>query len=646
MCHGCDGCGEGAKLPVLNQTRNDRVARRTDFIPVALVLIVGAVLSAAMFAFVHSYYETIERQRFQSAAAHYSALFTGAVERHVNALKALRAFVSASDDVTRWNFSEFAEQTLPQNPGFQAVVWTPRVPEADRRFYESSFRADGLYGLRIREVDATGKLTVAKKRSAYLPVSYIEPLDGNQELIGLDLATVPAYRAVLDDAERSNAIAASPSIENAVVDNTRSSILVAFPLQRSKGAVPGSPTGKPLSGYALGVLSFDRLLQSVLPDGAPVEIAVASGKTGDRPALVISGSAAGVPLGDWLKASAHVQTSAFEIGGRSFGVALRTPIKSGASSGMAASFGVALGVVLLAGLLAQHLFDATTYKRAVERAVTDRTADLETANSSLRAEVEQRRRVEAALVVARDRAEAANRAKSQFLATMSHELRTPLNAIIGFSDIILREDAPTVESHHVADYAQEINVSGLKLLQIINELLDLSQLDSDSVVLEEVPVSLPEILEITTETVRSEAQAAGIGLKCEVQGQLPLVLADERRLTKAMVNLVSNAIKFTPPGGSAAVSVREGLDGTVTVDVTDTGIGIPAGEEQRIQEPFVQLAEDLARHRNGAGLGLAFVKRISDLHGLSLSIDSKLGIGTRVSLTFPKTRVLGRVEAA
>jgi len=246
-----------------------------------------------------------------------------------------------------------------------------------------------------------------------------------------------------------------------------------------------------------------------------------------------------------------------------------------------------------------------------------------------------RRHIEGELRLARDLAEGANHAKSQFLANMSHELRTPLNAIIGFSEVISSALFGPLDARY-RDYAQDIHGSGHHLLRIINDLLDLSKVEAGRLELKDTPVSIAAIFETCRRMVSDRAAAGGITLDfrptdLEVSG-------DELRLEQVLLNLVSNAVKFTPNGGHVAVSASLALSGEVVVTVADSGIGMAAEDIPRALQPFGQIDNSLARPHGGTGLGLPLALRLVELHGGTLTIDSAPGKGTTVTVVLPAER--------
>jgi PAS domain S-box-containing protein len=251
---------------------------------------------------------------------------------------------------------------------------------------------------------------------------------------------------------------------------------------------------------------------------------------------------------------------------------------------------------------------------------------------------EQRQR-ELELSEAYLRADLASRAKSQFLATMSHELRTPLNAIIGFSEVMKAEMIGPLGAPDYKDYAADIHGSGTFLLAIINELLDLSLIDSGEMKLDESLVQIDKIAESSVSLLRSKAISKGVKLTQAAPCNPPLLRGDARRIKQAVVNLLTNAIKFTPSGGSVEISASWSDDG-MTVTIADTGIGIAEEDLDRVLKPFVQVENWLARKHEGAGLGLAITKSICELHGGTLFLESTLGQGTSARIVLPLDRIV------
>ncbi len=242
--------------------------------------------------------------------------------------------------------------------------------------------------------------------------------------------------------------------------------------------------------------------------------------------------------------------------------------------------------------------------------------------------------------LARQEAQAANQAKSEFLAMMSHELRTPLNAVLGFSEIIATEAFGPMGVKKYGEYARDIFESGQHLLELINDILDLSKVESgkDEIFNEEIPVS--ELLAQLAPLVTGRAEHGKVRIEYECPDELPALRADRRKLKQALVNLLTNAIKFTPEGGKVSVSVDCSPEGGHLFRIVDTGIGISQKDIPTALSPFRQVENALNRKIEGTGLGLPLSKALIELHGGSLKMESTLGVGTTVTLRFPPERVV------
>ena len=252
-------------------------------------------------------------------------------------------------------------------------------------------------------------------------------------------------------------------------------------------------------------------------------------------------------------------------------------------------------------------------------------------------DISLRKAQEDELTRARDEAESASRAKTQFLANMSHELRTPLNAVIGFSEILNRELFGALGEQRYRDYARMIHESGEHLLHVVNDILDMSKIEAGKLKLLKEPFDVGLLIASCAEVMRHAADAKRLSLVTEVAPGMPELIADKRACKQMLLNVISNAVKFTDAGGSVRVTVRE-ENGMVELIVADNGIGIAEHDLPKLGNPFVQADNAYNRSHDGAGLGLSVVKGLARLHGGRLEISSKLGHGTTTTILLPLGR--------
>jgi signal transduction histidine kinase len=251
-----------------------------------------------------------------------------------------------------------------------------------------------------------------------------------------------------------------------------------------------------------------------------------------------------------------------------------------------------------------------------------------------------RKQMEMTLRYAKEQADAANQAKSQFLANMSHELRTPLNAIIGFSEMMMKETFGPLGNARYKEYLGDIHLSARHLLEIINEVLDMSKIEAGRVELDEEYFNVEQLIAAVTRMMASRAFSSGLELKEEVQDNLPPLFADSRLIRQILINLVGNAVKYSNTNGVITVKAHVLENGNMQLVVADTGMGIPKDRIQEALEPFGQVSSSAeSRQSQGTGLGLPLAKAMVELHGGALTLDSDTGKGTRVYIEIPASRV-------
>jgi signal transduction histidine kinase len=302
---------------------------------------------------------------------------------------------------------------------------------------------------------------------------------------------------------------------------------------------------------------------------------------------------------------------------------------------------VAAGAVLIVGLgLIGVLVDNHLAQRAMSEAEKLRAyiQELESTKAQLENSSQN-------LAVALAAADSASRSKSQFVATMSHELRTPLNAVIGFADVMLHETFGSLGHPRYHTYVQDIRDSGAHLLSMINNVLDLTRLDTGALKLDEEVLSVSEIVADVLRVTAHQAKITKVALTADIEALLPRVRVDSVRIRQIFTNLVANALKFTPQGGSVHIGAKRHADG-LALFVSDTGIGIAAVDIPKALDRFGQVDSSLARRYEGAGLGLPLAKLMTELHGGRLEIQSEESVGTTVTAILPANRLIAEQQAA
>jgi signal transduction histidine kinase len=293
-----------------------------------------------------------------------------------------------------------------------------------------------------------------------------------------------------------------------------------------------------------------------------------------------------------------------------------------------------MAMIIVFGLSASKI-DHHLAERAIVEAARLRSyvSELEKTKHELQATtIDLRRAFEAAA--------AGSQAKSQFLATMSHELRTPLNAIIGFSEVMAQEMLGPHGNARYKEYAASVLASGQHLLDLIMDILDFSKIEAGRLDLQKDVIDANQTVQSALRMTRGQADDAGVRLDDALSLHLPSVYADERRLRQVLLNLLSNAIKFTPGGGKVLISSTQ-TDRGIAITVSDNGIGMAPEDIPRALELFGQVDNSLERKYEGTGLGLPLSKRLVELHGGTLEIESALDVGTTVTVTLPSEQNMG-----
>jgi len=258
-----------------------------------------------------------------------------------------------------------------------------------------------------------------------------------------------------------------------------------------------------------------------------------------------------------------------------------------------------------------------------------------------------RKQMEISLRLAKEQADTANRAKSAFLANMSHELRTPMNAILGFSELIMNETFGPIGNDKYAEYVNDVHTSAGHLLEIINEVLDMSKIEAGRIELDESEVCMSDLIKSVMRMMESRIFGKDLNMHSDIAENLPYIYADQRLLRQVLINLITNAVKFSNPNENIYIKAEMTPDNQMQIIVRDEGIGIPKEKLEEVMEPFGQVTDKAENSgQQGTGLGLPLAKAMVELHQGSMYLDSDVGQGATVTFQIPSSRVLSKSEAA
>ena len=563
---------------------------------IGAVLGLGMVLSVALFLVIRGWEERdVEKAAGDLAGAQVEQLHVDML-RSMEVLHSITAFVSVRGQPTREEFRRFVEPALVRQPELQALEWVPRILAADRDRCEQAAVADGLKDFHFTEMNSAGQVVPAGQRAEYFPVLYMEPMPGNEPALGLDLAAQPQRRAALELAARTGQPTATAPIRLAQKAGSQAGFLVFVPLFDRSVPDNRPRTSPPITGFAVAVFSVADLVHQQFAQLARQGITI---KLYDE-------STAGQIMYANTAAPATNRTVSLAFANRRWVAAYTlAPDFRHDISWFQSWF------VLLAGLGFTLLTTAYLYRGWQQTRKTAR------ANAALQEEVAVRQRAEVA-------AEAANRAKSDFLASMSHEFRTPLNAMLGYTQLMQRDRSFSAEQR---DAISGISQSGQHLLGLINEILDLAKIEAGRMELNPVNFDLESLGRGLAATFQPLCIRKRIGFRVEFAGGgQSQVRGDEGKLRQILINLLGNAVKFTSLGEVCLLCKNLGDDQWL-FEVIDTGPGIPPAEMEDIFKPFHQGGN--SRHQEGTGLGLAIARRQVELIGGRLELQSERGVGSR-----------------
>lgn len=542
------------------------------------------------------YAEERRTQILRSDADHLARTIESRLVISENKLSAYAAFFVASEKVYQDEFNEFSSIIMANDDVFHGIGWTEVLDDDGRRQWEEYFRANGYPDYQFMELGANGSLAPAKPRDLYYPVLYIYPFEQNRRAFGLNLAANPARKtALLDAAKLRRPIATAP-------------IVLAQETEKQKAIIMYNPVFSPVSqellGYASGVMRLDGILGESFERASQASLQFnLYDVTDERQPLYESP--------EQPDSVDHVFSYPELFGNRAYELQIYPGKLYPHEGGDWSSYVILTGGFIIAALFLAFVMITTGTIENISRKVKEKTSEL---------------------MVAAQQANAANEAKSAFLANISHELRTPMNAIIGFIHLVLKSPLNAEQKR----YLRNASMASDTLLALINQTLDYAKIEAGKMELEDGPVNIRRTEEKMQALFGQLAAEKHLRFLTAVDQSVPeLLRGDYLRIEQIILNLLSNAFRFTSSGEVSLSFYYLADDGVLQIRVRDTGIGIPKEKLEHIFSAFGQVDVSTSREYGGTGLGLSISKRIAKMMNGDILVRSSVGMGSEfcVNLT-------------
>ncbi|KZB72326.1 histidine kinase [Thalassospira sp. MCCC 1A01148] len=613
------------------RTRDGRLSNDVHRLRRALAVLIGIVgfgVSGTAAWYTYNQLQEADRLSTEQYRLAFEASLREELGRATDALIAVRTLFDVHGSVSASTFDAMLAPWINRRPGVAALEWAPFVEKRARTLVEENAELRGVDNFAIREM-VDGTMQPAPQRDSYFPIFYIFPRSGNEQRVGFDLASEPSRKSALDTALKTNNVTLTQPL-NSVQSNASLVSSLAFLAVENRR----DPGGPPL-GVAAGVLRItDMIMRAARVARIPLdyELHLADTKTSGQAGLLYSTRTSDHAI-DHIKRERAKQfnpnVSNFTFGYRDWTIVLH-PRQNGLNSLVYWQpwaifvFGSTITVLLLIYLRSLN----RTEKHIVDLVAT-RTAELEDART--------------AAENAMNRAQQADRAKSEFIAHMSHEFRSPMTSILGYAQLARDSLDNSPSSETLRNYLSTIRGAGRHVLSLIGDILDISKIEAGKLVLEEAPVDLHRLCEEVVSMMVVPARAQENALLLDIDPELPRhVVGDPVRLKQVLTNLVSNAIKFTKYGKIQVTAKPLELDEnnvSFRISVQDEGIGIPNNKLESIFDAFTQVDTTTTRRYGGTGLGLTICKRMVQAMGGTINVDSQEGSGSLFwfDLTLPRS---------
>ena len=626
-----------------------------------LVGLVGLGATIALFLFLRSSEQQAAESQFRQDATERILTVRSNIGASMQPVSFLASFYTASPEVSRSQFRTFTAESIEDEPNgaertaggvIQALEWIPRITLEERLAHEASAAADGFVGYEIRERSVDGDLVRAADREEYYPVSFVEPLEGNEAALGFDLASNPSRLAALERARDSGELTLTERIKLVQETGEQAGFLAFIPIYG--GVAPPATVAERrarLEGFVLGVYRVGNIVTAALADlnAVDIDVYLLDESAALERRLLYPGTFGSIEEADaGLRAAVFNQepegfseSSNLTLGGREW----RLLVVPGAGYIDAQLTPFPLGVlaagIVFSGLVTAYLVVLSGRRIQIEKMVTEKTAELTRTNDNLAHEVSERVRWEEAVQQRAEELARSNAELEAFTYSVSHDLKEPLRSLEAFSQFLAEDYADQLDEQG-KEYIGRLGKASVHMKTLIEDLLELSRVSREIKAATEVDTEAA--VRVTIERLEAAIKETP-GATITVAEGLSDVFADRTRIEQVFSNLISNAVKFSN-GGPATITIgqRDLKNDYATFFVQDNGIGIDPQYHERVFGIFQRLnrREEYA----GTGAGLSIVKRVVESYGGSVWIESDLGAGAKFLFTLPVSSKDGQTATA